>query len=151
MLIASAHNYTDDNTLPGFVKTLEDLIKILIHECEVALTWFRNNNMMINPNKFQASLLITTKSTYVKELRNIGNEKIEPLLVVKLSGIEIDYNLNFNNHINTICRSAANQLNALIIQLRRFLGIKKRKALIQGFVLSNFNYCPLAFRCQIFK
>ena len=47
--------------------------------------------------------------------------------------------LNFNNHINTICRTSANQLNALI-RLRRFLGIEERKALIQSFVLSNFNY-----------
>ena len=52
--------------------------------------------------------------------------------------------LNFNNHISTICRSAANQLNALI-RLRHFLGIEERKTLIQSFVLSNFNYCPLVW------
>ena len=45
------------------------------------------------------------------------------LSAVKLLGIEIDDKLNFNNYINTICRSAANQLNALIM-LRRFLGIE---------------------------
>ena len=75
---------------------------------------------------------------------NIGNEKIESLSAVKLLGIEIDDKLNFNNHINTICRSAANQLNALI-RLRRFLGIEERKALIQSFVLPNFNYCLLVW------
>ena len=36
----------------------------------------------------------------------------------------------------------SNQLNALI-GLGRFLGIEERKALIQSFVLSNFNYSPL--------
>ena len=71
-----------------------------------------------------------SKSTHVKETMNIGNEKIESLSAIKLLGIEIDDKLNFNNHINTICRSAANQLNALI-RLRRFLGIEERKALIQ--------------------
>ena len=75
---------------------------------------------------------------------NIGNEKIESLSAIKLLGIEIDDKLNFNNHINTICRSAANQLNALM-RLRRFLGLEDRKALIQSFVLSNFNYCPLVW------
>ena len=58
--------------------------------------------------------------------------------------------MNFNNHINTICRSAANQLNALI-RLRRFLGIEERKALIQSFVLSNFNYCPLVWMLSSVK
>ena len=97
---------------------------------------------MVNPNKFQAILLNKSKPTHVKVTMDIGNEKIESLSAVKLLGIEIDDKLNFNNHINTICRSAANQLNALI-RLRRFLGIAERKALIQSFVLSYFNYCPL--------
>ena len=76
ILIASAHNSADDKTLTSFVKTLEDLIKILEHEREVALTWFRINKMMVNPNKFQAILLNKSKSTHVKETMNIGNEKI---------------------------------------------------------------------------
>ena len=57
---------------------------------------------------------------------NIGNEKIESLSAVELLGIEIDNKLNFNNHINTICRSATNQLNALI-RLRRFLYRNREK------------------------
>ena len=62
---------------------------------------------------------------------NIENEKTESLLAVKLLGIEIDDKLNFNNLITTNCRSAANQLNALI-SWRCFLGIEERKALIQS-------------------
>ena len=57
ILIASARNYADDNTLTSFGETFEDLIKNLEHDCEVALNWFRNNKMMVNPNKFQAILL----------------------------------------------------------------------------------------------
>ena len=144
ILIASVHNYVDDNTLTNFGKTLEDLIKKLEHECEVALTWFRNCKMMVNPNKFQAILFNKSKSTHVKATMNIGDEKIESLSAVKFLGIEVEDKLNFNNHINTICRSAANQLNALI-RLRPLLGIEDRKAHIQNFVLSNFSYCPLVW------
>ena len=79
ILIASVHNYVDDNTLTNFGKTLEDLIKKLEHECEVALTWFRNCKMMVNPNKFQAILFNKSKSTHVKAAMNIGDEKIESL------------------------------------------------------------------------
>ena len=91
-----------------------------------------------------------SKSTHVKETMNIGNEKIEYFSAVKLLGIEIDDKLNFINHLNTICRSAANQLNALI-RLRRFLRIEERKALILSFVLSNFNYCPLVWMLSSVK
>ena len=115
ILIVSAHNYANDNTLTSFGKTLEDLIKILEHECEVALTWSR-----------KAILLNKSKSTHVKGIMNIGNEKIESLSAVKLLEIEKNNKLDINNHINTICRSAANQLNALI-RLRRFLGAEEKE------------------------
>ena len=81
---------------------------------------------------------------------NIGNEKIESLSAVKLLGIEIDDKLNFNNHTNKICSSAASQLSTLT-RLRRFLGIEERKGLIQSFVLSNVNYCPLMWMLSSFK
>ena len=72
ILIAFAHNYADDNTLTSFGKSLDG------HECELAVTWFRNK-MMVNPNKFQTILLNKSKSTHVKPTMNIGNEKTESL------------------------------------------------------------------------
>ena len=81
---------------------------------------------MVNPNKFQSIQLNKSKSTHVKATMNIGDEKIESLSAVKFLGIEVEDKLNFNNHINTICRSAANQLNALI-RLRRFLGVEEKE------------------------
>ena len=56
----------------------------------------------------------------------------------------IDDKLNFNLHIDKICLKSANQLNALV-RLKRFLGNEERKVLINSFVLSNFNYCPLVW------
>ena len=84
ILIASAHNYADDNTLTSFGKTYEDLVKKLEHECELTLTLFKNNKMMVNPNKFQAMLLNKSKPTHVKATINIGNGKIKSLSAVKL-------------------------------------------------------------------
>ena len=113
------------------------------------MTWFSNNKMIVNPSKFQAILLNKSKSTHVKDTMNIGNEKIESLSVVKLLKIEIGNKFNFNNHINTICRSAADHLN-VFIGLKRFLGTEERKVLIQNLVLSNFNYlstCMDAVQC----
>ena len=69
--------------------------------------------MMVNPNKFQAILLNKSKSTQVKATMNIGNEKIESLSAVKLLGIEIDDKLNFNNHINIICKRLCTEFDNL--------------------------------------
>ena len=57
---------------------------------------------------------------------------------------EIDNKLNFNHHINNICKSASNQLNALI-RLKHLLGLEERKVLVNTFVMSNFNYCSVVW------
>ena len=72
----------------------------------------------------------------------IGSEQIQAVPSVDILGITIDDKLNFNLHIDKICLKSANQLNALV-RLKRFLGNEERKVLINSFVLSNFNYCPL--------
>ena len=51
ILVASAHNFADDNTLSSFVKAIEKLISILESGCEVAINWFKNNHMIVNPGK----------------------------------------------------------------------------------------------------
>ena len=74
----------------------------------------------------------------------IGNEKISSNLSVKLLGDHIDGKLNFNEYINKICKSAGNQLNALI-RPKSFLGLKEKEVLVNSFIHSNFNYCLLVW------
>ena len=71
-------------------------------------------------------------------------KKISSNLSVKLLGVHIDDRLNFNEHINKICKSAGNQLNALI-RLKSFLGLKEKEVLVNNFIYSNFNYCLLVW------
>ena len=74
----------------------------------------------------------------------LGDKIIKASSSVKLLGVQIDDQLNFNHHISNICRSAANQLNALI-RLKRILGFEEKKTLINSYFYSNFNYCPLVW------
>ena len=69
---------------------------------------------------------------------------------VKLLGVQIDDQLNFNLHISNICRSAANQLNALI-RLKRFLDFEEKKTLINSYFYSDFKYCALVWMCSSSK
>ena len=57
---------------------------------------------------------------------------------VKLLGVYNDDKLNFNEHINKICKSAGNQLNVLI-RLKLFLGLKEKEVLVNSFTYSNFT------------
>ena len=63
---------------------------------------------------------------------------------MKLLGLQLDDKLNFNLHISNICKSAANQLNALI-RLKKFMNFEEKKILINSYFMANFNYCPLVW------
>ena len=50
-------NFADDNTLYYCGETTENVIKNLQLDLKIVLKWFRNNQMMTNPGKFQNRLL----------------------------------------------------------------------------------------------
>ena len=141
---ASVHNFAVDNTLCSFTKTLRRLVTILQSECKTAINWLHNNKMIANPDKFQVIFLDKRRSDNTNIEAETGNEKISSTLSVKLLGVHVDDKLNFNKHINKICKSAGNQLNALM-RLKSFLGLKVNEVLVNSFIYSNFNYCPLVW------
>ena len=98
--------------------------------------------MIVNPGKFQSIIIDKKKQDHTKETFEIEDKVIEAS--VKLLGVQIDDKLNFNLHITNICRSAANQLNALI-RLKQFLRFEATKVLVNSYFYSNFNYCPLVW------
>ena len=129
---ASMHNFADDNTL-----SLES-------ESNIAIDWFRKNEMIINPDKFQAIILDKKKSNLTNIPLTIDNQTIKSVPSVELIGVHLDDKLNFNLDISNICRSAANQLNALI-RLKSYLSFNAKRVLINSYIISNFNYCPLVW------
>ena len=140
----SLHNFADDNTLSAFAETILELIEILQSGSEIVFDWFKNNKMIVNPDKFQAILLDKRKGDHTNQRIVVDNQNLKVVSSVELLGIQNDDKLNFNLHISNICRSAANRLNALI-RLKRFLGFKKKRILINSYFMANFNYCPLVW------
>ena len=80
----------------------------------------------MNPGKFQAIIFDKHKGNHPNQIINTDQKEIiKVVLKVKLLGIEIDDKLNFNHHINNICKSTSNQLNTLI-RLKYVLGFQER-------------------------
>ena len=141
---ANADNFAVDNTLSAFANNIENLIHLLESECSVAIKWFKNNKMIVNPGKFQAIIPDKKKNNHTQEIIKIDKNAVKVKLSVKLLGVQIDVELNFSLHIANICRSAANQLNALI-RVKKLLGFEEKKVLIKSYFYSYFNYCPLVW------
>ena len=68
--------------------------------------------MQAYPDKFQA-IAVGRKTKKKNPVFNIAQSSIEREDIVKLLGIDIDFTLNFDAHLRTICKKAAQQLNIL--------------------------------------
>ena len=59
-----------------------------------------------------------------------------------LLGITIDSELNFENHLSTICNMVGRKNNALG-QIANYMPQEKCRIVMKTFIQSEFNYCPL--------
>ena len=136
------YNYADDNTLSFHSPDYNELISILQTESEILIDWFFSNQMKANPDKFQA-VAIGLKTHKMSPVFKVGNVDIAED-VVKLLGVDIDFNLTFDNHIQNICKKAGQQLN---VQRRIGKNLCKlsRMTIFHTFIISNFNFCPLSW------
>ena len=141
---ASLHNFADDNTLSAFANSIPDLIKTLEKESEIAIKWFQDNDMSVNPEKFHGIIINRCGRHPGLHKMNIAGSEIITEKLVSLLGIDIDYKLNFNKHIGSLCKKSAGQLNA-ICRMGKHVGEQEKEVLIQSFIQANFNYCPLVW------
>ena len=107
------HNFADGNTISAFSKDLQKLMKILEDASECAIKWFTNNCMIVNRGKFQSIIIESSKGKIDPQSLKINSSSNETSKSVKFLGIEIDDHLNFQLHISTVWKNAAEQLNAL--------------------------------------
>ena len=100
--------------------------------------------MIVNLDKFQAVAVRRNNKMKDSYSLNINQEVINSENCVKLLGVEIDNKLSFQKHISLLVKKASNQLNA-ISRMQKSMGFKEKKILLNSFVYSNFNDCPLVW------
>ena len=86
-------------------------MKTLEQESESAVSWFKQNEMIVNADNFQA-ITLNKKESEAKYKLTIDND-IESTKSVKILDITIGDRLRFDQHISNLCSKAAMQLNAL--------------------------------------
>ena len=65
-------NFADDNTISAAERTIEILISTLETESQTAIKWFKLNEMIINPEKFQA--IVVKKNAKMKNSYPLNNK-----------------------------------------------------------------------------
>ena len=97
ILIAPVHNFADDNTLSAFAENVSKLINILLIESEVITDWFKKNQTIVNPDKFQVIIIDKKKGDHTNENVVIDNKQIKTVTSVKLLGSQLNNKLNFTH------------------------------------------------------
>ena len=130
-------SYVDDTTpfITGmsFGQIIPELESILSNISQ----WFMNNNLKANAGKFHLFLSPYEDQTITVEIYVIKSSSVEELL-----GVTIDSNLNFKEHILSLCKKANRKLHALS-RVSKYMTLNKRRILMKSFIISQYNYCPL--------
>ena len=101
--------------------------------------WFHNNRLKSNAGKCN----LITSSTSPVEIQ-IENTIISSVKRVKLLGVYIDGRLDFDYHVNQICKKASKKIHALS-RVCKYMDQNKRRMLMKAFIISQFSYCPLVW------
>ena len=97
--------------------------------------------MVANPSKFQLIYPGTFNQNLSLKIKDIVLNNVE---VVKLLGLKIDDKISLVPHVTELCKQSNQKLRALR-RLRNFLSDDQTKILVNSYILSPFNYCPLVW------
>ena len=128
----------DDNTPYEIDRHLNDVVIHLEENVIILSEWFTNNYFKMNADKSQ--LIVPNHNSEV--IMYIDNNIIRSDKAVKLLGIHIDNNLDFKDHVTSLCKKASQKLHALA-RVAPFMEANKLRVLIKAFIESQFSYCPL--------
>ena len=131
------YNFADDKTISVASKKRDTLLETLKNESESEVNWFRNNNVIVNTNKFQLMLLQKSIKKLIQEKLQIDSNEIK-----SKNSVTIDNRLSFDDHISKLCNKASMQLNA-IFRLKKYMTQKELEVVLNGFIDSSFSYSPL--------
>ena len=93
-------------------------------ESESAVNWFRNNNVIVDPDKFQSMLPRKSTKKLIQEKPQINSNETEYENSVTLLGISIDNRLSFDYHISKMCNKSSMQINS-IFRLKKYMDQKE--------------------------
>ena len=135
-------NYADDNSLYHSSHSIDDLIDTLKTDTCTTVSWFADNHMMANTEKFQCTIM--DRKGHIPATITIHDSAIHSEEHITVLGVKLDAKLKFDSHITDIVKRASKQINVLK-RISKFLDAKSRINIYTTFISANFNYCPISW------
>ena len=103
-------NYADDTSILYKHRDCDSTYNDLLSAASTMIHWYKMNCMQANPKNIQ--FIIFDKERQPRTLQLNHNVTIQSVSSVKLLDVNIDVELNFNDHIALLCNKAGRQMNA---------------------------------------
>ena len=143
-------NYADDTSILCKHRNYDSANNDLLSAASTMIHWYKMNYRQANPENFQ--FIIFDKEQQPRTLQLNHSVTIQSVSNVKLLGVNIDVELNFNHHIALLCNKAGRQINALsmLSRLSNVLNVDTKLLILQSYILSHFMYCCIIWHfCSI--
>ena len=145
----SFHMYADDVQIyaSGKVSEQVSVLENINGNIEAIFNWSKRNGLILNAAKTQ-TIKICKKSVadYLHNLPNVrvGDTQVPYSTTVKNLGLILDQHLDFDAHVNHICKSVYGGLHSLN-RLRYCTPEDVRKKLFYALILPYFHYCDAIY------
>ena len=135
--------FADDATLHNSEGTLCEIENNLREDMEYIGTWCTENRMVINENKTKC-MLIGSRQRLARlpdpTLNiQINGQFIDNINDDKLHGMRVDNTLQFNKHVDDVCKAVWNKLN-LLRKIKKYLGHHHRVLYYNAYILPSIDY-----------
>ena len=90
--------------------------------------------MKANPDKYHLLINNTKESFQIK----IGNETVSNNIKYE------DHQLNFKEHVSSLCKKASQKQNALS-RIASYMTFDQRRLILNSFKISHFSYCRIVW------
>ena len=131
-------NYADDNNFYAIGNDKEETKKALSKDFQTVINWFYGNYMIVNTGKCHYTCM--GKDVEENETLQISSQqKMLNSKEVEILGMKINRKLSFHQHISAL------------LTIFPYLKNKKKKAISNTMIKSQFNYCPLVWMIRARK
>ena len=148
-IVSNSIQYADDTTISRSCKINSILqnIKLIENDVKSLSNWSKQNGLLFNNTKLQFIIFWKRRTTFPTDrsfLIKTNGKSIKQEDDVKLLGITLDHNLEWNTQINNLTKSLYGTLQTLK-RFKRFTPYATRKTLAESLVLSKLNYCQAVY------
>ena len=139
--------YADDTSISYASKSIGELNTVINRDLDCLNKWLQGNNLSLNVVKTQAMVIgsqpnlkkIADKSVEMPSF-SIGDSVNDLVKNVEYLGVQLDSNLNWNQHMKVLCSKVSRAIGFLK-RAKQFVPKETLIKMYRGIVEPHFRYC----------